>query len=261
MNIDHLVWRETDASRLNAVLNDPEVRPWVADLDVGMMDVRALVADRTNVLLMGEHGGTLFFRIAPGYYEAHTQVVPAGRGRWVREFVRAAVHWMFTRSDAYEIVTRIPTTHTGAVMAALWAGGRKHYELAANARVRGERYDVMIYRLNIEDWVMTAPRLAQIGALFHGWMNELARQRCLLVEPHGDEPVHDRYVGAAIEMATHGRPQKAELFYNISAAVMRKPQIKLLDASGLIFRMDLGIVRLRADDDPEFLGETRDVAA
>jgi hypothetical protein len=65
-----------DASRLNALLNDPRVRPWIANGE-HVIDVTPQVSNPTNVFLLGEHGAAM-----PALYEALTAVLPEYRGEW-----------------------------------------------------------------------------------------------------------------------------------------------------------------------------------
>ena len=74
--------REYTADKLNSVLNCPEVRPYVAEVPDGYLDLSRGVKNTNNVLLMGEFGGCFFIKVLPGVYEVHTQVLPEGRGEW-----------------------------------------------------------------------------------------------------------------------------------------------------------------------------------
>lgn len=50
------VVRESDATRINAVLNHDAVRPWVLMPGQEALDLSAFVADPHNVVLMTEDG-------------------------------------------------------------------------------------------------------------------------------------------------------------------------------------------------------------
>src|SRR6266481_7406635 len=109
--------RHFSAERINEVINDSSVRPWVAN-GSEVLDVAKHVGNRSHVLLMGEHGGCMFFKFLPGVYEVHTQVERAGRGEWTNALTAACARWMFTRTDCYEILTRVPHGHEPARAAA-----------------------------------------------------------------------------------------------------------------------------------------------
>ena len=40
---DLRIWREMDAIGVNIILNNPEVRPWVADIGEGVIDISDMV--------------------------------------------------------------------------------------------------------------------------------------------------------------------------------------------------------------------------
>jgi hypothetical protein len=56
----------------------------------------------------------MLFNLLPGVYEGHTVTNRFGRGKWVVDFAAAASQWMFTRTDCYEVITRVPVKHHGA---------------------------------------------------------------------------------------------------------------------------------------------------
>src|SRR6185437_1081510 len=107
--------REFSAETLNLVANHPAVRPWIGAPQPGPVDVTPLVADQRNILLMGDGGGVMFQFLDPGLYEAHTQFVPEARGVEALKAVKDALRWMFTRSDAIEIVTKVPDGNVPAL--------------------------------------------------------------------------------------------------------------------------------------------------
>lgn len=79
-----------DADRINALVNDPSIRPHVGGDGKSWLDLSAAVADEQNVFLLGEHGGFAFTWSAPRTYEVHTFILPAGRGKWARAAARFA---------------------------------------------------------------------------------------------------------------------------------------------------------------------------
>lgn len=236
--------REYDAVRLNKVLNHPDVRPWVADAGEGTLDVSLQVANRGNILLMGQHGGCLLFRVMPGMYEVHTQVLPNARGAWALAMVRAGAHWMFTHTDAFEIVTRVPRPHRAAKGLTIAAGMRLEFTREGECRFRGEIVPVDLYSFRIQDWVTKASGLEQVGRWFHERMHAEAARLNITTPPHGDDPNHFRYVGAAYEMVRHGQVAKAINFYNRWAVMARHAPVELLCASPVAIRFDIGILKL-----------------
>lgn len=89
-----MIERCFDASRINALVNDPSIRPHVGGDGESFIDLSAAVADEQNVFLLGEHGGFAFTWSAPRTYEVHTFILPEGRGKWARAVARLARDWM-----------------------------------------------------------------------------------------------------------------------------------------------------------------------
>lgn len=252
--------RSFDPAAINAILNHPVVRPWVADAE-GPIDISRQVTNRANVLLMGEYGGFFCFCLQPGVYEVHSQVLPAGRGKWMRAFAHAGACWMFTRTDAYEIVTRVPDGHIAAKALAMGAGMRHEFTRQKECLFRGELRDVHIYSFRVQDWLATAPYLDVIGDWFHRRLNEEARRLGVIEPAHGDDPQHNRVVGACWEMARQGQLAKAVLIYNRWAAVTRHATIGLVSADPPTIRMDLGLLRIKDGKDFEVIRDDPAVAA
>lgn len=234
------ITRQTNAVRINAVLNDPDVRPWVAN-GGEVIDLTARVADRNNFFLMGEHGGCAFYPLLPGIYEVHTQVTQAGRGEWTKALTDSCTHWMFTRSDCYEIMTRVPHGHIAARAAAVAAGMTHEFTRPLECRFREHIVDVHIYSYRIQDWIRQAPGLDQSGHLFHEVLHEGAARLGIRDIAHPNDENHNRYVGAAVEMAWYGHPLKAVNFYNRWALVSRHEPIALVGLNPTIVKIDHGL--------------------
>lgn len=231
--------RDRTADRINAVLNDPDVRPWVANGDE-LLDLTDRVSDARNILLMGEHGGCMFYPLLAGTYEVHTQVTRAGRGDWTRELTDVCARWMFLRTDCYEIVTRVPHGHVAARAAAAAAGMTHEFTRPQECRFRNHVVDVHIYSYRIQDWVARADCMVEVGRQFHEVLHDGAA-RLGIEGAHPDDANHNRYVGAAIEMAWFGQVNKAVNFYNRWALVSRHELITLLSLKPVMIRIDHGL--------------------
>lgn len=243
-----IVWREHTAERLNAVVNHPVVRPWVADEAAGVLDMTETVASDNTILLMGEYGGCLCFKMLPGVYEVHTQVVPEGRGQWALDFVRAGAHWMFTHTDAFEILTRVPRGHTAAKALTLAAGMNYEFTRPDGCRFRERVLPVDIYGFRIQDWVNHAQGLVERGAWFHDRLHAEAARLGIEDKPHGDDENHNRYVGATYDMVAGGQAGKAVTFYNRWALAARHPTIALISREPPVVRFDIGLLAMRGGD-------------
>ncbi len=246
--------RDFDAVAINRVLNDPEVRPWVADLGEGVLDLSKAVANQQNVLLMGEHGGCMFYRMMDGMYEVHTQVLPSGRGQWVKDFLLAVRHYMWTRTDAVEVMTRVPMGHEGAKRAAEYVGMKYEFSRPDNCKFRGEVVGVDIYSVRIQDWVGTAPFLEDKGEWLHEQMEKEAHRVGITVPTHDNDPNHNRYVGATLEMFRGGQYPKAIAFYNRWVYASRHAQkgkfsfISMASISPPAINFDEGVLQLNGDE-------------
>jgi hypothetical protein len=85
--------RSFDVERINAVVNHPEVRPFIGNGVDGDIDTSVLVDAHENWFLMGEHGGFLLGWSAPGAREVHTFILPEGRGKWANDARTAMIDY------------------------------------------------------------------------------------------------------------------------------------------------------------------------
>jgi hypothetical protein len=234
------ITREFKASRINSVLNHPEVRPWVADMSLGIIDISKQVANQNNVLLMGDYGGCFFSKMMDGFYEVHTQVLPEGRGAWAKDFLVAVRHYIFTRTDACEVLTRVPLEHKGAKAAAQSVGMKYEFSRQDGVVFGGKIMPVEIYSERIQDWAPTAPYLVDKGQWLHEQMATEAIRLNIPEPPHEDDENHNRYVGACLEMMYGGQYHKAVAFYNRWAAISRHAPISLVSTSPVVVKFDVG---------------------
>lgn len=96
-----------DVARLNEVVNDPAVRPYVGAPDVGHLDLSPLVDDPNNLFPFGEHGGFALIWTAPRTYEVHTFILKSGRGLWARQAAKDGIA-MAVERGARMLWTRVP---------------------------------------------------------------------------------------------------------------------------------------------------------
>jgi len=240
--------RETDARRLNEVVNHPSVLPYVRGFQEPPLDLTPAVEAAGNVLLMGEHGGVLFHKHMPGLYEAHTQVLPEGRGAWTVAMVRGCLHWLFTRTDAVEIVTRCPRGNVAAKVLAKVIGGTYETTNRRGWVMHGEIVPADIYALKIQDWMRDAPGLVERGRWFHDRL-ESEYARLGRVEPlHEDDLAHDRYVGAACEMMLNGQPGKGVAFYNRYAVLSDYAPARIVMPEPLAIDINEAVLIVRDED-------------
>lgn len=102
-----MIRRSFDADTINALVNDPSIRPHVGGDGASFIDLAAAVADKQNIFLMGEHGGFAFTWSAPGTYEVHTFILPDGRGPQALDLAMLARNAMADIYGATHLWTRV----------------------------------------------------------------------------------------------------------------------------------------------------------
>lgn len=212
------ITRHHDAKFLNEVVNHPKVRPWVCGPNIEALDMTAIINDPNNILLMGEYGGVFFHFLQPGLYEAHTQVLPEGRGRWTIEMVKKSLHYIFTRTDAVEIMTRVPAGNIPALALTKRIGGVFQFTRPNAWFSLGVPSPADIYSLNVQNWMRDADGLPARGR----WVDNKIKKE--LRKHHIDHLMirddnADRYIGGSIEMIFAGQTGKGIALYNRWASV------------------------------------------
>lgn len=257
-----MIYRAADAIRLNEILNHPAVRPWVA-LGDGVLDLSEAVANRRNHVLIGEYGAICFFLLQQGVYEIHTQILPEGRGTRAVDLTAACAKYMFTRTDAYELVTRVPREHRAAAALSVASGLRKEFTISGAARFRERITDADVYSLRVQNWAARAPGLVERGKWLHRRMAQEAERLGLQVNLHeDDDESHDRYAGAAAEMAFGGQSVKGAALYNRWVSLARHMRdgklqfVEVISTEPVIARFDLGLMRFHQDDIEILVEET-----
>ena len=230
------IGRSHHAHTLNRVVNDPAVFAWVHGDHEGPLDLSEAVANPLNILLMGEHGGILFVCLQPGIYDCHTQVLPAGRGQWTLDMVNAAIFWMFTKSDALELVTRCPEGNIAALALTKRIGGKLWFHREDGWVKDGKVIPADIYRIAITDWMETAPGLIERG----NWFRKEAM-------PHASIATNQyaRMVGFAVECIMSSQLGKAVVFYNRYAMIAGVPSLDIMSTEPLALSIGGTIIVVR----------------
>lgn len=227
-----MIARATDATFINEVVNHPAVRPFVHG-PKGPLDLTAVVANPNNIVLTGQHGGIIFTQLLPGLFEIHTQVLPDGRGTWALHMAQQAVEWLFSRTGAVEVFTRVPEGNVGA-MALARACGAKPEQRTMQSLGDGNPVAVEIYGGRIQDWIRTAPGLVDRGTDFHKRLESKARAAGIPINHHMQDNWHDRHVGAAAGMILGGQVVKGVLFFNRWAVMALAPLMKVISLQPLV---------------------------
>jgi hypothetical protein len=241
--------RQSDAAQFNAVINHPDVHPWVCGPLVGQqLDVTPVMSLPGTHILMGEHGGVMYTQHQPGLYEGHTNVLPAGRGRWALEMARQTIHWMFTVTDAVELVTRVPQGNIPALALTRRVGGELELTQPKAWLREGRRLDVDVYTLSITKWMRTSPGLVWRGRWLNNRIVRAMKKAGVEDVRYTANDSHDRYSGAAIAMIMAGQAAKGMVMYNRWAAMAGFPPIRLLAEAPLTIDLGGRILVVRNND-------------
>lgn len=134
-----LIQRTWDAAEVNHWANAPDIRPFIGDIEAGVVDVAQSIGKPENLYLFGEHGGFALTWSAPGVYEVHTLIGKEGRGPWA---YRAAAAMIDFAQDvgARQLWTRVEPSATNV------AAFAKHFGMKPTGMTvdaAGVRYDVL----------------------------------------------------------------------------------------------------------------------
>lgn len=237
-----------DASIVNRIMNHPEVRPLLGGDGASEIDVQELLNNPANIALHREGFAAVFLNILPGVYEVHTQALPEARAaNSVYESATAMLHWIFTRSGAYEIVTRVPDGNFAARKLAEAMGFRFQFRLQNGWIVDGGVEPCDIFSLNLNDWLPTAKGLVEIGEEFHDAVNAAFVEAGIERAEHPSDVLHDQFAGAAYEMMRQGQFVKAVVSYNRWAALSGYRPIAVVSHDPLIVHIGDAAVAMGAD--------------
>jgi len=240
--------RHFDAKRLNLIVNDPAVYPWVRGYAKGPLDLSDVAANRDNIVLVGEQGALVFQMLQPGLYEVHSQCLEAGRGRWMLRFVRACLHYMFTRTTAVELLTKTPKGNLAALTLARTIKGAFEFTAKGAWIIDRHPVDCDIYGLTLQSWARTAPGLVERGQWFHARLDAEYKRRGHVDPPHDDDDDHDRFAGLCCEMFLGGQVDKGLLFYHRAAAMAGYGPITITSREPLTLDIGTALIIVRDND-------------
>jgi hypothetical protein len=205
-----LIARSFDAAYFNDLANDPQIRPFIGE-EEGVLDLTGAVENRANVCIAADQGGWILIQLLPGAYELHTLFRPKGRGKRFFLAAREAIRWLFTYTDALEIVTKCPEDNPGARMAAILAGFRERFR-----REHAWRGSVAVsyQALTIDDWFIRDAECWALGDKLHRDLEAAKLAAGWEIPQHPGDDAHNYAVGAAALMFLAGQPDKAVGFYN-----------------------------------------------
>lgn len=207
--------RTMDAGALNAIANDPCVRPWLGG--DGPIDLTEAIANPDNIALVTPcgRGGYVLVRHHPGLYEAHSLALAPARGRSMLTLAREGFRHLFAATDCVEVWTQCPADNPRA---GRWAE-------AVGFTQRHGREGVSFWAMTYADWVMREADNWKMGQWFHAEMDRLRPHS------HPDDVTHDAWVGATLIGVGQGSVAKAVAMYNRFACVAGYVQAVVLSVA------------------------------
>lgn len=250
---DVAIERHFDATRLNAIVNHPEVLPWVRGPIDGELDLSAVAEDPSNVVLVGDLGAMVFTPLRTAIWEVHTQVLPEGRGTWARSFVESSLRWMFTNTDVIELMTRCPEGNVGALALARAIGGRPAFRLDNGWVYDGKTVPATVFSLTLQDWLARhAKDFTSDGEEFNEELRVQYASFGREIDVAANDDSHNAALGVAIAMFLGGQPYKAATFYNRWAAFAGYAPIAVLQVEPtLLVDIHEAILWIRPDGEFE----------
>lgn len=225
-----LIAENRDPTFWNAIANDPETRPLLG-AGTEAVDLSPVLAECRNYALATEHGGFLFIKHEVGRYELHTLFSKEGRGRGVLPAFAEAARFMFTATDATEIVTKTADSNRAASIMARRAGFRPTFTRPAAWH---DGSDMTFYGLTLDEWMQRDPTLEAEGHAFHEMLEAAKRAKGSELPTHPDDPAHDRAAGAACLMAKAANAAKAAWIYSRWACLAGYQTIELIEDNPVV---------------------------
>lgn len=235
-----------DKERVEAIVNNPLLRVWNSFEGAPPCDAaKYLTAPSFTVL--GDEGCFLALCIDPGRYVIHTNLLPHCRGADAVMAAFEALALAFIRTDAVELLTMCPATLPHAKMLARRMGFRHQFDRKALWPAGGERHDIGFYSLTLSDWI-SGGACGAVGERFHDRLHHE-----LGADAHPADPIHDAFVGAAVEMVLAGNVSKGIDTYNRWARFALYEPVEVISTDPL--RIDIKQCVLRLEE-AQFFVET-----
>lgn len=205
-----MIRRTMDAGFVNALANRPDIRPYIGG-GLEALDLTSVVENPENYVIQADGGCWVLHALTPGVFELHTLFATEGRGRSYFANARAAIRWMFTHTDAIEILTKCPDDNPGARMAAVLCGFKERFrrEEAWHTGV-----GIAYLALTIDQWCFSDPETRKAGRAFHAALEDAKKAAGSELASHPDDDAHDHAAGAAVLMMRAGNVGKGVVYYN-----------------------------------------------
>lgn len=141
-----------DFIRLAEVANDPDVFPWICGDREEPFDFVEAVNDRNNIFLFGEFGGFYFRNVNGVVFDAHSMILPEGRGYWALCAAEAALDWVFSKTNAHEVTMSVPKGNIAVRALVKRLGAKRRGEIQDGWHLKGKQVSIDVYSMTKEDW-------------------------------------------------------------------------------------------------------------
>ena len=228
--------RMFDATVINEIVNHPDVLPHVGGSGQPL-DLSDVVKDPQNICFYDDGCVGIFNALTPGIFEIHSMALPEKRGKQLALAAAAAMHVIFTRTRAIEVITRIPPGNIRAFAAAKRLGFRLEFTTPHGWISPTGSGPVGWYRLSLQDWASIAPGLVERGRWFHDKVEAACARSGVVRAHHPDDDTHNRFAGMACEMILGGMIEKGLHFLNRFNAITRAPAVQVMSVNPLVIHI------------------------
>lgn len=226
-----------DKALIESICNHPEIRLWTACDGAPLCDAAKYLL-RPSFTVVDERGCFLALCIDHTRYVIHTNLLPNCRGDEAVRAAHEALTMAFIETDATELLTMVPATLPHAKSMARRMGFRHQFDRNGLWPVDGVRQAMGFYSMTLADWIAMGHLIEQ-GKWFHERLNHES------AVDHPDDPIHDAFVGAAVEMVRHNNIKKAIDIYNRWARFALYEQIRIAGPGRIGFGRT--IIRIEGD--------------
>jgi hypothetical protein len=194
-----------DPADYERIGNDPAVLPFVVPAGVEKIDLTPFFNSPENIGILYRDCAFLVHQMEPGIYEVHSLALPHVRGAYVYAAASLSIRFMFFATGAMELLTRVPEGNVAATALSRKVGFSPEFTRPNAWLAADGPKEVTFYAMRYPEWVKHQDWLRESGEQLHAMLGEVE---------HDDDPAHDLYVGAAMEMVLSGQPDKACFLYN-----------------------------------------------
>jgi hypothetical protein len=244
--------RVYNAKRLNEIINDKSVFELVAPFGVTEINISEEVSNVNNFCLLSDEGpdenssgGFLVLKTPiPFTYECHTQFLECGRGTFAYERALEAIRYMFCQTDCLEIWTKVPKFNVKALALCKAVGFELEFSRdEAWKRQSGTVCALDYFTLRLSRWsTFDSDNLSQ-GQWFHKRLETLG-----VLTNHTDDFIHDRVVGASLNVLFNGQIEKALQLYNKWALMAQYEPLRLVTLCPLVVNIGNALLEFNLKD-------------